>query len=100
MLTGPTGYSSIDSDVGPSRCPHLRLVLEILPDFPRREVPDLDEPVHGPRHEVLSIWRESRALHVRFLSELSEETNRFGGNVCDETSESNKGGSRFFPVTF
>lgn len=41
-----------------------------LSDLAGGEVPDLDEAVDRPGHQVLTVGREAGTLHVRFLSKL------------------------------
>lgn len=48
----------------------LRLVLKVLSYLAGREIPYLDETVHRAGDQVLSVWREARALDVRLLTEL------------------------------
>ena len=55
------------------RLSEFRLHHTHLSDFAGGEVPDLDEPVHRPRHQVLTVGGKPGTLNVRLLSKLSRE---------------------------
>ena len=49
---------------------HLRLVFQVFPDFPGREVPHLDKPVGRTGYQVLAVGGKLGALRVRLAGKL------------------------------
>ena len=60
-----TQYLSATPGPAPSHTPYLRLILQILPNLPRGEVPDFHKPIGTASHQVLAVGRESGTFWVR-----------------------------------
>mmetsp|Transcript_8164 Transcript_8164/g.23336 ORF Transcript_8164/g.23336 Transcript_8164/m.23336 type:complete len:230 (+) Transcript_8164:489-1178(+) len=54
------------------------LVAQVLLQFVRRRVPDLQKPVHGPCYQHKPVWGELGALDVAVLAELDGSGQRSG----------------------